>query len=116
MATFDDEQEATRKKEEDKLRRETEKKEQDLKAKAAEALENGDEKKAEKYTEKSKEVVQPSVAPKYEKPKSISFTMHYHGEIVNTEDVGEGKTLNTYEDGTASISGTNEYGQLGDIS
>lgn len=83
LARFDDEQEAIRKKEEYTLRRQAEEKERKLKEKAVEALKNGDEKKAEKFIEKSAEIPIPVVAPKFDKPNNISFSMHYEAVIID---------------------------------
>ena len=75
--------ELAQQKEEDKKRAEAEKKEQALKDRAAEALKNGDEKKAEKLIEKAAEVVMPSIAPKYEKPANVGVVTRYRAEITD---------------------------------
>lgn len=87
IATFCSEQEKIRAKEEAKLRREAEEKERKLKEKAEEALKKGDEKKAEKLMEKAEEIPIPVVAPKYEKPSNISFSMRYRAEITDIKAI-----------------------------
>ncbi|GAG62836.1 unnamed protein product [marine sediment metagenome] len=83
IATFDTEQENLRRREEDKLREAADKKEQKLRERAEEALKNGDEEKAEKLIDKAAEIPVPVVAPKHEKPSTISFTIRYKGIIVD---------------------------------
>ena len=83
IALFCEAQDAERKKEEDKLREQAEKKEAKLREKADKAIKDGDEKKAEKLIEKAEEIPIPTVAPKYEKPKNVIFTMRYRVEIQN---------------------------------
>jgi len=81
IAEFADEQERIRLKEENRLRKIAEDKEQKLRIKAEEALKQGDERKAEKLLDKAEAIPVPVVAPKFEKPSNISFTMRYSAEI-----------------------------------
>lgn len=87
MARFHTEQELIRKKEEDRLRKISEEKERKLQEKAKEALKAGDETKAEKLQEKAAEVVVRTVAPKFDKPKNVSFTMRYKGIIEDEKKI-----------------------------
>jgi len=83
MIAYTDMQEKKRKEDQDKLDRQAEKKRKELEAKAEAKRAEGKEEKAEQYEEKAAEVLPPVAAPRVEKPKGISYTERYYGDVID---------------------------------